>query len=89
MPTITRRRDLGRVNSARPSRIAGVVDEVETMCRQESNELLFFRSEIEVGEDVYVGGRNESAAAMFVAVADTEARGPDSRLVDDTFGIPA
>ncbi|MDQ3896458.1 MAG: STAS domain-containing protein, partial [Actinomycetota bacterium] len=83
------RRDLDRVISSRPRRIVINVEELETLSRQGLNELLFFRSKVQIGEDVYVVGCNEAVAQMFVAAGDSEAAGGDFCRVDDESEIPA
>ena len=82
------RRDLDRIIAARPERIVLVVKELETISRQGMNELLFFRSKVAMGEDVYVVGACEGVAAMFVEIGDTEAAGGDFCRVDDESEVP-
>jgi mannose/cellobiose epimerase-like protein (N-acyl-D-glucosamine 2-epimerase family)/anti-anti-sigma regulatory factor len=83
------RRDLERVISAQPQRIVLIVKELETLSRQGMNELLFFRSKVAMGEDVYVVGCNPAVAEMFVETGDAEAKGGDFCRVDDESEVPA
>ena len=83
------RRDLDRVISARPNRIVLIVKELETISRQGMNEILFFRSKVEMGEDVYVVGANPAVSAVFVETGDTGELGGDFCRVDDESQIPA
>ncbi|MDQ4068509.1 MAG: STAS domain-containing protein, partial [Actinomycetota bacterium] len=82
------RRDLERVVSARPSRIVLVMKDLESMSRQGMNEILFFRSKVELGEDVYVVGASPSVSQMFVESGDADAKGGDFCRVDDESEIP-
>jgi hypothetical protein len=82
------RRDLDRVIAARPEHIVLIVREVASISRQGMNELLFFRSKVSMGEDVYVVGANESVSAAFVEIGDAEAAGGDFCRVDDESEIP-
>jgi intein/homing endonuclease len=82
------RRDLDRIIAARPEHIVLIVKEVESISRQGMNELLFFRSKVSMGEDVYVVGANEAVAASFVEIGDAEAAGGDFCRVDDESEIP-
>jgi hypothetical protein len=52
------------------------------------NELLFFRSKVSMGEDVYVVGANEAVSTSFVEIGDAEAAGGDFCRVDDESEIP-
>lgn len=83
------RRDLERVISAQPQKIILIVKELTTLSRQGMNEILFFRSKVAMGEDVYVVGACEQVAAMFVEAGDTDALGGDFCRVDDESEIPA
>jgi hypothetical protein len=53
------------------------------------NELLFFRSKVAMGEDVYVVGACDAVAEMFIEAGDAEAAGGDFCRVDDESEIPA
>jgi len=83
------RRDLERLISAHPSRIILDVKELETMSRQGLNELLFFRSKVDLGEDVYVVGANAAVAECFMESGDTDAKTADFAQVADESEIPA
>jgi hypothetical protein len=83
------RRDLDRVIAAQPEHIVLVVKELESISRQGMNEMLFFRSKVSMGRDVYVVGACEGVAAAFVEIGDTEAAGGDFCRVDDESEIPA
>jgi mannose/cellobiose epimerase-like protein (N-acyl-D-glucosamine 2-epimerase family)/anti-anti-sigma regulatory factor len=83
------RRDLDRVISAQPDKIVLIVKELETLSRQGMNELLFFRSKVSFGEDVYVVGANAAVAELFVETGDSEATGGDFTRVEDESEIPA
>jgi len=83
------RRDLERVVSSNPSKIVLVVKELQTLSRQGMNELLYFRSKVELGDDVYVVGANPVVAQMFIDIGDAEASGGDFCRVDDESEIPA
>ena len=82
------RRDLERVISASPRRIVINVKELETMSRQGMNELLFFRSKVTMGEDVYIVGANAAVAECFVETGDSEATGGDFSRVADESEVP-
>jgi anti-anti-sigma regulatory factor len=82
------RRDLERVISASPRRIIINVKELETMSRQGMNELLFFRSKVTMGEDVYIVGANAAVAECFVETGDSEATGGDFSRVADESEVP-
>jgi hypothetical protein len=83
------RRDLDRVIAAQPQQIVLVVKELESISRQGMNEMLFFRSKVSMGRDVYVVGACEGVAAAFVEIGDAEAAGGDFCRVDDESEIPA
>jgi anti-anti-sigma regulatory factor len=82
------RRDLDRIVAARPQRIILMVKDLESISRQGMNEILHFRSHVELGEDVCVVGANEQVSAMFVETGDNEALGGDFCRVDDESQIP-
>ncbi len=83
------RRDLERVISASPQKIILLVKDLETLSRQGMNEILFFRSKVAIGEDVYVVGANPAVAHMFVEAGDTDEAGGDFCRVADESEIPA
>ncbi len=83
------RRDLERVIAAQPQRVILVVKDLETLSRHGMNEILFFRSKVTMGGDVYVVGACEQVAEMFVEAGDTVAAGGDFCRVDDESEIPA
>jgi mannose/cellobiose epimerase-like protein (N-acyl-D-glucosamine 2-epimerase family)/anti-anti-sigma regulatory factor len=83
------RRDLERVISASPRRIIINVKNLDTMSRQGMNEMLFFRSKVTLGEDVYIVGANAAVAECFVETGDAQATGGDFSRVDAESDVPA
>ncbi len=80
-----------RAGHRRPARSGScsIVKDLETLSRQGMNELLFFRSKVAMGEDVYVVGACQQVAQMFIEIGDAEAAGGDFCRVDDESEIPA
>jgi mannose/cellobiose epimerase-like protein (N-acyl-D-glucosamine 2-epimerase family)/anti-anti-sigma regulatory factor len=83
------RRDLERVVAANPRRVVLVMSELETLSRQGLNEILYFRSKVELGDDVYVVACNPTVTEMFVEAGDSEAAGGDFVRCDSEADIPA
>ena len=83
------RRDVERVIAAQPRRIVLIVKDLETLSRQGMNELLYFRSKVSLGDDVYVVGANEQVAKLFIETGDAEAAGGDFCRGADEAEVPA
>jgi mannose/cellobiose epimerase-like protein (N-acyl-D-glucosamine 2-epimerase family) len=61
----TFRRDLERVVADRPTRTVLIVADLVSMSGQAMNELLFYRSKLEMDDTVFVVGANEDISEMF------------------------
>jgi mannose/cellobiose epimerase-like protein (N-acyl-D-glucosamine 2-epimerase family) len=59
------RRDLERVVADRPTRTVLIVTDLVSMSSQAMNELLFYRSKLEMDDTVYVVGANDDISEMF------------------------
>ena len=82
------RRDLDRVVASVPARIIVDVTELESISRQGINELLYYRSKVQMGEVVYIVGAKPEVSSMFVAAGDEDGSGGDFHRVEDESEIP-
>ena len=59
------RRELERVVADKPTRTVLIVEDLESLSTEAMNELLFYRSKLEMDDTVYVVGANEQVSEMF------------------------
>lgn len=83
-------RALDRVVAARPVRTVLHMKDLSLLSEQGMNALLFFRSKVDVGHEIFVVGPNKEIIAMFDAAGDRlEEQGGDFHLLNDEAGLPA
>jgi mannose/cellobiose epimerase-like protein (N-acyl-D-glucosamine 2-epimerase family) len=93
-------RELNRVLSANPARTVLLMHDLNELSPEAINELLFFRSKLDVGHPIFVVAPNPQVQKMFDAVGDrlkegrTESRSRvlaatgDFRMVEDVASLP-
>ncbi|MEA2932179.1 MAG: hypothetical protein QOI56_964 [Actinomycetota bacterium] len=82
------RRQLEFVLAQRPVRTVLVMHELTAMSPEAMNELLFFRSKMELEWEMWIVGANETVSELFVATGDNEEMGGEFLRVADESEIP-
>ena len=82
------RRQLEQMVAERPDRTVFVMNDLASISQDAMNELLFFRSKMELDSEVWVVGANASVTKMFVDTGDNVALGGEFFRVANESEIP-